>query len=108
MHAYIIKVKANLPYPIEKEYRIVSWHLWTAISRALKQFRAEPKLTRKRLGEVTIKGIQLEGSVVVDKELPEEPEEDYSEQELSDEERKRIEDNIARNTVVLSEGKGGE
>lgn len=108
MYLYTVVVKANLPYPVEKEYKIKCWKLWTAISRGIKLFRAEPSISRKKLSDVSVKGYRvakIEREVTDEERFPEveEAEETYEEQELDPQEKKRIEDEIAKTTINLQE-----
>lgn len=102
MYIYRVKVKANLPYPIEQEYRVECWKLWTAISRGIKLFRAEDKIRGKKLSNVAVTGERI-GAYRKDYNEPEviEQEEEYEEKELTEAEREQFEEQIAKNTVVL-------
>jgi len=46
---YAITIKVEIPYPKELTYRIEATNLWTAVTRALKQAKAE--LGRKIIKE---------------------------------------------------------
>lgn len=54
---YLITVKANLPYPISREYRVRSSRLITAMARGGKLFRKEK--ANKKIIELTITGKYL-------------------------------------------------
>ena len=54
---YLITVKANLPYPISREYRVRSSRIITAMSRGGKLFRKEK--ANKKIIELTITGKYL-------------------------------------------------
>ena len=54
---FIVRVKANIPYPKEFEYRIEATQFSTASSRAIRQFRKE--LKGKRLKTIRIEIIKV-------------------------------------------------
>jgi hypothetical protein len=49
MSTYIVKVKAEIPYPWEKEYRIAASGASTAVARAIRAYRKEERIQRKRI-----------------------------------------------------------
>jgi len=50
---FLVKVRALLPYPVEKEYRIACSSLATASNRGIKQFRKEKP--GKKIDELSVK-----------------------------------------------------
>ena len=52
MKQYLVKVKSNLPYPVEKEYRVNASTIATASQRGLKLFRKD--IVKKQIKEVAI------------------------------------------------------
>lgn len=103
MYVYRVKVRTNLPYPIEEEYRINCWKLWTAMSRGSKLFRAEDKVKGKKLSDITVSAERIGVCANKNQNEPEviEQEEEYIEKELTETERKQLEEEIAKNTVIL-------
>jgi hypothetical protein len=57
MKHYLITVKANMPYPIAKDYRMEASGFGTAISRAIKLFRKEKD--HKKINELNIHAIYV-------------------------------------------------
>ena len=104
MYLYSVTVKANLPYPIQKEYRINCWKLWTAMSRGLKTFRAEAVVRGKKISGVSVSVLRIGQVAQIETETIEQDEqfEDFEEEkELDPEERKRLEEQIQKSTIVL-------
>ncbi len=57
MKNYLIKIKVELPYPVEKEYREGASRMAVAVKRAMDKHRKE--ISSKKVKEVAIKAIQL-------------------------------------------------
>lgn len=53
MKQYTISVKASIPYPLEKEYKLEAGGFHTAIARAIKQYRRE--IGRKKISDLIVK-----------------------------------------------------
>ena len=53
MRQYIVKVKADLPYPVIKDFKLVASSLATAGQRAIKEYKKNIK-KGKRLKNVVI------------------------------------------------------
>ena len=53
MKQYLITINTYLPYPINKDYRIIASGFNTAVSRAIKLFRKDKP--KKQIKELTIK-----------------------------------------------------
>jgi len=49
MTTYLVKVAAELNYWWDKEYRIQATSAATAIARAMREFRKEERIKRKRI-----------------------------------------------------------
>ena len=54
---FIVRIKANIPYPKEYEYRIEAHSFSTASSRGIRQFRKE--LKGKRLKTIRVEIIKV-------------------------------------------------
>lgn len=54
MKIYVIKVTAYIPYPIKREYTEKASNFSVAISRAVKKYRQDPRISRKRIDTITV------------------------------------------------------
>ena len=55
MKYFLIKVKCDTPYPIEFEYRQGGSNMRAAVGRAIKSFRNEERMKRKKIDNLLIK-----------------------------------------------------
>lgn len=55
MTMYQIIVSSNLPYPISFEYTVKASGMATAIARAVRLYKKEPRLFRKRMDNMSIR-----------------------------------------------------
>jgi hypothetical protein len=58
MKNYVIKVSADLPYPVSEEYRIEATRFAVAIRRGVDKFRKE-KGRKKRINEIRVKAVKV-------------------------------------------------
>lgn len=54
MKLYVVKVTAYIPYPITREYTEQATDFSAAISRAVKKYRKEPRVSRKRISNMSV------------------------------------------------------
>ena len=57
MKNYFVKIKAMLPYPVEREYREGASNMATAVARAIRRYRKE--LNGKRIKDLLIKVVKI-------------------------------------------------
>lgn len=55
MHAYLIKIKVDIPYPYEFTFRETASNPAAAISRAMRNLRKQDKIKGKRIKNGTIR-----------------------------------------------------
>ena len=58
-HIYLVRVRADIPYPWEREYRVPASNFSLALARGGKLFRKEERLHRKHIGKVTASAERL-------------------------------------------------
>ena len=64
MYHYLITITADLPYPIEKIFRISAWDFSTAIARACRKYRKQLRKDKgksKKIDSMRVKAIRLKG-----------------------------------------------
>jgi hypothetical protein len=54
MKMYVVKVTAYIPYPITREYTQKATGFGTAISRSVRQYRKDPRISRHRIDNMTV------------------------------------------------------
>ena len=54
MKKFHVRVTADIPYPLAKEYWIDACSHPTAVSRGIRQFRKEDKLKRKHIQKIKV------------------------------------------------------
>ena len=51
-YIYLVKIRAEIPYPWEREYRVPASNFSLALARGGKLFRKEERLKRKHIQKV--------------------------------------------------------
>lgn len=59
MHTYLIKVSAEINYWWDRDYRIEATSVATAIARAMREFKKEERVKRKRITRYKVEVSQL-------------------------------------------------
>jgi len=62
MSTFLINITADLPYPIEKEFRVSGWDFGTAINRAVQLYRKDLKEQRgkaRKIKSIRVKAIRV-------------------------------------------------
>lgn len=54
MKIYVVRVTAYIPYPIVREYTEQASSFSTAIARAVKEYRKEPRVARKKIDRMSV------------------------------------------------------
>lgn len=54
MKMYVVKVTAYIPYPITREYTEKATEFPAAISRAVREYRKDPRISRRRIDNMTV------------------------------------------------------
>ena len=54
MKMFVIKVTAYIPYPVTREYTQKATGFSTAISRAIREYRKDPRVARRRIDNLNV------------------------------------------------------
>jgi hypothetical protein len=67
MKLYLVKIICQMPYPVEKNYKMEASGFGTAIGRAIKLFRKEKD--HKKIKEITIKATYVSTTKTIHAEM---------------------------------------
>lgn len=54
MKMYVVKVTSYLPYPITREYTQKCTSFNTAISRSIKAYRKDPRISKRKVTQLSV------------------------------------------------------
>lgn len=55
MKMFAVNVTAYIPYPITREYTETATGMPTAVARAIRKYRADARVKRKRIDQMVVK-----------------------------------------------------